>query len=76
MLKIVNNKIEFFNPVQFIEFFKKIEGELLRNYFLIRKQYSPKVYSNYRKMKKHNNFKLSILEEAKVFLKSQLRYKV
>jgi len=65
-----SNSKKIFVPEGFKKLVLELEKQIVKRCFITVKSFSPKTYFNYLKIKKQLKFKLSILEEIKLIVKS------
>jgi len=69
------NSNNFFNSKEFTEYLTQLENQYLKYYFVKREKYSPLIYFRYLKIQNKKIFKLKLIDELKLFIKSFIYYK-
>ncbi len=67
---LLANQIQYFQKESFVAFLNEKEQQVYLQYFLGRKQYSPKLIFDYFKLKKHITLQLSYINFIKLVIKS------
>lgn len=73
---IESNSDLFFEPNMLYNYFYYKEKNIVRCFFLNRKNFTPRIYIQYLKIKNKLDYKIPIKEEFKLFIKSTIFWKV
>jgi glycosyltransferase involved in cell wall biosynthesis len=73
---LVSNNECFFEPSSFKNEILKLDRTIVLRYFYKRRQFAPKVYFEYLKLKNILSFKLNLKDEIKLAIKSFVYFKV
>lgn len=75
--KLIHANVDgFFEPIGFQLHFCDFENKIIRNYFLIRDNFSPLIYFNYLIVKNKTNCKITMVNEFKLLIKSLIFWKI